>query len=159
RPWIALSDRSAERELKQDPGRKPRCAGARAELGYDAGRAGVLSYSAFTRRAGVGRAGRRGVDIRAFGLGQQSEAVGSDREVRERTRAELLQHVAPVEFDGPLGDSQRVGDLLVQLATRQKREDVGFPRGEPRHDRPQGGDPAVLLARLLALQERTLDGF
>ncbi len=62
-----------------------------------------------------------------------------------------------MQFDRPLRGTQLMGNLLVQLAANQHREDFVLARRQARQAQPQGGDPAFLLAHLLIADQRTGD--
>jgi hypothetical protein len=85
------------------------------------------------------------------------ELLGDQYQFGQRLNLKLLHHVVAMGLDRPLGRTQFVGDLLVELAAHDQGEDLALPRREGGDEGTQGGKPFMMFLCDLMPRERALD--
>jgi hypothetical protein len=96
---------------------------------------------------------------RYYSLGvEKAQAFRNGDEFRKGLNLHLLHHSMAMSFDGSYRCPQLVCDLLVDLASNDKVENLSFPRGQ----KPYQASETIQLAKLtspgLLKSERAFDG-
>ncbi|MET4520118.1 hypothetical protein ABIB81_009477 [Bradyrhizobium sp. I1.7.5] len=65
-------------------------------------------------------------------VAQNADPLGQRNKLGQALSLHLLHHPVAMGLDGPLGRSQRVGDLLVEFAANDQFENLPLARGQRR---------------------------
>jgi hypothetical protein len=96
------------------------------------------------------------MDSRTLGQGKR-ELLGHTDEVWERRRLHLPHDLAAMDLDGLLGRAKFAGDLFVQEASDDEREDLAFAWRQRLIASLQPKEPFLVLSRALATRDTLLD--
>lgn len=102
----------------------------------------------------------RSVSYRRSGsaVASTSPSLGDRHRLRQRPRPQLFHDVVTVCLDRPFGGTERIGNLLVELAPDDQAKNFEFPRRQVRQTRPESMNAILLATPCFASVQRPLDG-